>query len=185
MSLFTYKVATEPWEFEQIHELNYRTFVEEIPQHPPNPERKLVDKFHEQNTYIICLYEQRVIGMITIRDQRPFSLDAKLDNLDQYLPPAKSICELRLFVIDPAHRKGKIMYGLLVKGAQIGLAREYDLAIMSGTTRQLKMYKAFGYVPIGPLVGKPGAMYQPMYITRETLTQRAPWLERLLERAKS
>ena len=27
------KVATEEWEFELIHQLNYRTFVEEIPQH--------------------------------------------------------------------------------------------------------------------------------------------------------
>jgi len=27
----TYKIASEEWEFEQIHRLNYRTFVEEIP----------------------------------------------------------------------------------------------------------------------------------------------------------
>jgi hypothetical protein len=27
---YTFKVATERWEFEQIHELNYKTFVEEI-----------------------------------------------------------------------------------------------------------------------------------------------------------
>ena len=47
------KVATEAWEFEQIHRLNYQTFVEEIPQHPPNPEKKLVDKFHQENTYLI------------------------------------------------------------------------------------------------------------------------------------
>ncbi|HRE06968.1 MAG TPA: hypothetical protein PKX00_15250 [Opitutaceae bacterium] len=29
-----FKLATEAWEFEAIHRLNYRTFVEEIPQHP-------------------------------------------------------------------------------------------------------------------------------------------------------
>ena len=27
-----FKVASEDWEFEQIHSLNYETFVEEIPQ---------------------------------------------------------------------------------------------------------------------------------------------------------
>ena len=32
-----FKFATEDWEFEEIHRLNYKTFVEEIPQHPPNP----------------------------------------------------------------------------------------------------------------------------------------------------
>jgi hypothetical protein len=26
-----FRIATEDWEFEQIHRLNYRTFVEEIP----------------------------------------------------------------------------------------------------------------------------------------------------------
>jgi len=34
-----FKVATEPWEFEQVHRLNYTTFVEEIPQHTPNPNK--------------------------------------------------------------------------------------------------------------------------------------------------
>ncbi len=28
-----YKVADQDWEFERIHKLNYKTFVEEIPQH--------------------------------------------------------------------------------------------------------------------------------------------------------
>ena len=32
-----FKVASADWEFEQIHRLNYRTFVEEIPQHASNP----------------------------------------------------------------------------------------------------------------------------------------------------
>ncbi len=45
-----FKVAATPDEFEAIHALNYRTFVEEIPQHSPNGERRLVDKFHAENT---------------------------------------------------------------------------------------------------------------------------------------
>ena len=40
-----YKIASSPEEFEQIHQLNYRTFVEEIPQHKPNNEKKLVAKW--------------------------------------------------------------------------------------------------------------------------------------------
>ena len=34
-----FKFATEDWEFEQIHRLNYKTFVEEIPQHQPSADR--------------------------------------------------------------------------------------------------------------------------------------------------
>jgi hypothetical protein len=36
------KPATELYEFLQIHQLNYKTFVEEIPQHQQNTEKMLV-----------------------------------------------------------------------------------------------------------------------------------------------
>ena len=86
-----FKVASTPEEFEQIHALNYRTFVEEIPQHAVNTERKLVDRFHEQNTYLICKRGERVVGMMALRGDRPFSLDAKLPALDSYLTPGRSM----------------------------------------------------------------------------------------------
>ena len=86
----TFRIASEEWEFEQIHRLNYATFVEEIPQHPPNPQRRLVDRFHADNTYVIAVHGDRLVGMAAVRDKRPFSLDAKLANLDAYLPPHRS-----------------------------------------------------------------------------------------------
>ncbi len=49
-----FKIAGEDWEFEAIHHLNYKTFVEEIPQHAPSPSQRLVDKFHAGNTYLTC-----------------------------------------------------------------------------------------------------------------------------------
>ena len=85
-----FKLATEDWEFEQIHRLNYRTFVEEIPQHQPSAHQRLVDKFHAENTYLICLSHQKLVGMLAVRGQRPFSLDHKLPQLDSYLPPGRT-----------------------------------------------------------------------------------------------
>ena len=38
-----FKIASEESEFDLIFRLNYKTFVEEIPQHPPNPEKRLVE----------------------------------------------------------------------------------------------------------------------------------------------
>ncbi len=38
-----YKVADQAWEFESIHKLNYKTFVEEIPQHEETKERFRID----------------------------------------------------------------------------------------------------------------------------------------------
>ena len=73
-SLYHYKVASEDWEFEAIHRLNYKTFSEEIPQHQKNDRELLIDKFHDENTYFICLQGKQLIGMICARRNRPFSL---------------------------------------------------------------------------------------------------------------
>src|SRR5437867_3438002 len=96
----TFKIASEESEFEQIYQLNYRTFVEEIPQHEPNPAGSLVDTFDKENTYIIGLKGGELVGMIAVRDKHPFSLERKLENLDRYLPEARSLCELRLLSVE-------------------------------------------------------------------------------------
>ena len=54
-----FKVACEPWEFEQVHRLNYKTFVEEIPQHEANPDELLVDNFHQENMHEDALLEAK------------------------------------------------------------------------------------------------------------------------------
>ena len=72
---FTFKVASEPWEFEAIHRLNHRTFAEEIPQHDRKEDARLVDKFHDENLYVICVAGGELAGMVALRLQRPFSLD--------------------------------------------------------------------------------------------------------------
>jgi hypothetical protein len=64
------KLATEDWEFEAIHRLNYRIFVEEIPQHAPNGDGRLVDRFHAENSYVIAREGDRVLGMLALRGKR-------------------------------------------------------------------------------------------------------------------
>ncbi|HEV2329097.1 MAG TPA: GNAT family N-acyltransferase [Verrucomicrobiae bacterium] len=166
-----FKVATEDWEFEQIHRLNYRTFVEEIPQHQPSASQRLVDKFHPENTYLICLQNQKLIGMLAVRGSRPFSLDQKLPKLDSYLPPGRIICEIRLLAIEKKFRGargGQVLQGILALLWQHGVEKNYGLAIISGTTRQAKLYQHLGFVPFGPVVGGGDAQFQPMYVTLET-----------------
>ncbi|HXQ36266.1 MAG TPA: GNAT family N-acetyltransferase, partial [Anaerolineales bacterium] len=161
-------IADLPDEFEQIFRLNYKTFVEEIPQHEVSHERRLVDKFHAENTYIICKDGEKLLGMLAVRDKRPFSLDLKLNNLDSYLPTHKSLCEIRLLAVEPDWRKTRVCAELLLRVGKYCDEHRYDLAIMSGTTRQLKMYRHLGFIPFGPLVGKDGADYQPMYLTLDS-----------------
>ncbi|MBI5690711.1 MAG: aminotransferase class V-fold PLP-dependent enzyme [Verrucomicrobia bacterium] len=165
------KIATEPWEIEQIHRLNYRTFVEEIPQHAPNPEGRLVDRFHAENTYVIALQDRTLAGMMALRPQRPFSLDAKLPNLDTYLPAGRRPIEVRLLAVAKEFRKTSLFLGLFEFAVRRCLEQGFDIALISGTTRQLKLYRHLGFIPFGPLVGTAEAPYQPMYLTLEAFGQ--------------
>jgi len=83
---YRFCTAVTEAEREQVHLLNYEIFVEEIPQHHPNPERRLVDRFHGENTYFQCWRHNELVGMVCTRDKRPFSLDGKLHNLDELMP---------------------------------------------------------------------------------------------------
>jgi aspartate aminotransferase-like enzyme/GNAT superfamily N-acetyltransferase len=179
----TFKVASEPWEFEAIHRLNYRTFVEEIPQHDRNNEERLVDRFHDQNVYIICVAGQSLAGMMAMRFQRPFSLDGKLPDLDAHLPPGRTWCELRLLAVEPKHRGTSVTAGLMRRACREAAARGVDAGVISATTRQLKLYRHLGFEPFGPLVGREGAFFQPMYSSMEKFEAEAPILSRSYERA--
>ena len=162
------KIATEDWEFERIHELNYKTFVEEIPQHQPTRPGQLVDKFHLENTYVICLSGKQLIAMLAVRGKRPFSLDQKLPQLDRFLPSGRSICEVRLLAVEKNFRMSQVFYALLKYASDYCFKQGYDMAVISGTTRQQKLYKHLGCVPFGPLVSSGDALFQPMYIARES-----------------
>lgn len=166
--MITYKIAASEEEFAQIHSLNYRTFVEEIPQHEQNDKQILIDRFHLENTYLIACHGSKVVGMIAVRDRRPFSLESKLDDLDDHLPPHQSVCELRLLAVEKEYRHSRLFFGLAQHLARFCLLQKYDLAIISGTVRQLKLYKQMGFLPFARLVGTEEALYQPMYLTRDT-----------------
>lgn len=164
---YLYKQAETPEEFEQIHRLNYRTFVEEIPQHPVQEDRRRVDPFHAENTYLICKFGEQVVGMVAVRDQRPFSLDQKLPDLEAHCPPDRPMCEVRLWSIEPAHREAVVMTGMRNQLWDYCRGKGYALALISGTLRQARLYRFLGFVPFGPQVGTPEAPYQPLYFRFE------------------
>src|SRR6516165_11866574 len=77
---YVFKQADAKDEFEQIHRLNYQTFVGEIPQHADNGAGFLVDKFHTKNAYFIVLKDERLIAMVGVHDQPPFSVADRLSD---------------------------------------------------------------------------------------------------------
>lgn len=164
-----FKVASEPDELAQVYDLNYRTFVEEIPQHPPNTQRRLVDPRLDRSTLFVCLNVNQLLGMVAIGGTRPFSLDEKLPDLESHLPPGDwNLCEVRLLAIEkPYRRRKKVLVGLLRMLFEHARAEGYDLAVISAATSQLALYRRIGFRSFGPPLGTPGAPYQGMYTSAE------------------
>ena len=183
----TFKIADADWEIEAIHRLNYATFVEEIPQHRHNAAARLVDKFHHENAYLICVRDEQLLGMMAVRDKRPFALDQKLANLDSYLPPHDGVCELRLLATAKHQRSPRIFAGIIRLFAQYAAEQGYDLSLISVATPQQRLYRAIGFEPFGPLMGAKDTQCQPMYLSMRNYQARfhdrfhtsiasAPWM---------
>lgn len=170
-----YRLATDA-DHESIFRLAYETFVEEIPQYPPNPGRLHVDRFHADNHYVLALSGQTLVGMLAIRVNRPFSLDQKLGSVDPFLPPGRRPCEFRLLAVRKPFRRGPVFGRLVELAVAHGLDLGFDLALISGTDRQARLYAHAGFVPFGPAVGTAEARFQPMYLTAERFVSAAPRL---------
>ncbi|HEU5162677.1 MAG TPA: GNAT family N-acetyltransferase, partial [Thermoanaerobaculia bacterium] len=168
-----FRIAREPWELEQIHRLNYVTFTEEIPQYAPDPSRRRVDRFNDANTYIVCASGERIVGMVAVRTDRPFSVEKKISNFESYIPPGRRLLEVRLLSVEPEYRKSGVLAGLVREIWSFGTGAGYDAAVISATTRELRLYEHLGFVPFGPLVGTEGAKFQPMLLTREAFVRQA------------
>src|SRR5262249_14673531 len=70
--------------------------------------------------------------------------------------------------VEKKFRGAQVLQGILAMLWQHGVEKGYDLAIISGTPRQSKLYHHLGFVPFGPLVGTGEAQFQPMYVTLAT-----------------
>ncbi|MET2869191.1 GNAT family N-acetyltransferase [Exiguobacterium profundum] len=158
--MIVYRKA-EVSDFEAIHRLNYETFVEEIPQHPSNPERRLVDKFHEENTYWIGEVDGEVVAMCALRGKRPFSLEQKGVRI-----PEGNWLEIRLLAVTKPYRRNRTFAGLMRAVIDDATEREVDGIVISGTTREQVLYRRFGFVPFADPIGPEEARYVPMVLTR-------------------
>lgn len=163
------KIAQTNEEYEAIARLNYETFVEEIPQHEPNKQRLKIDRFHQENTYIVVYKKTELIGMVAFRDQRPFSMDEKIGKVEQFLPEEiyGKICEIRLLAVKKNYRTGRVLWRLTQALNTFAYEKGYTAAVISGTTREEKLYKQMGFQQFAPAVGAKDAQFLPMVLTRD------------------
>jgi aspartate aminotransferase-like enzyme/N-acyl-L-homoserine lactone synthetase len=169
---YVFKRAETSEELEQIHRLNYRTFVAEIPQHHDCGSGLLVDKFHVKNCYLIALENKRVIGMVSVHDQPPFSVADRLSDPSILQLHGSKPLEVRLLAVEPAKRSGPVMMGLLVSVYEYSCTHGYTHLYISGLSDRMALYRQLGFEPLGPAVRCGEAEFVPMMVTLSTIAAR-------------
>ena len=178
---YRFEKAETAGQFEQIFRLNHAVFAGELQQYPALESGRLVDKFHDKNLYLIALAAGNdgndVVGMIALHDQPPFSVADKLADpavLDRY----GRLIEVRLLAVEPAHRNGVVMAGLMLSVYEH--SRAYDAIVISGHLEQSSVYRELGFRDLGPPVERGQARYVPMAVEVTELAERqARWQRRL------
>jgi aspartate aminotransferase-like enzyme len=178
---YTFKRAETPQEFEQIHRLNYQTFVSEIPQHADPGTGRLVDKFHHKNSYFIAVEEDQVIGMVCGHDQPPFSVADRLANPEILHRPGMRPLEVRLLAVRPEKRNSTIFFGLLWMLYEDARSQGFTHLVLSGIQERLPLYQRLGCKPLGPAVPCGKAAFVPMVLTVGQLPARLERVKQLWE----
>ena len=166
---YVFKPADSPEEVAQLEQLNWRTFVSELGQHADDGCGRLVDKFHHKNRYFVALHDGRVVGMLAVHDQAPFSIARRLPaalQLDQLAPHP---LEVRLLAVDPGHRRGLVFGGLGWAVLEHARRNGYSHLLISGVAERQRMYENMGFHALGPAVAEGRAAFVPMLATVEQL----------------
>ena len=169
---FVVKVAESDEELEQLHRLNYQTFVDELPQHAETGNGQLVDKFHDKNTYFVAMIDDHAVGMLAVHDRPPFSIADKMSDPETLLQLGPRPLEVRLMAIDPKHRATKLFAALGYAVFQYARRGQYSHMLISGFVDRLRMYQRIGFRELGPPVRSGGVLFVPMVAMMDEMSQR-------------
>src|SRR5712691_9655958 len=134
---YHFKRAETAEELEQVHRLNYRTFVQETRRQADNHQGRLVDKFHAQNVYFLAVVDGRVVGMISVHDRTPFSIASRLPDRKDICKPGMRPLEVRLLAIEQQERHSMVIGGLTYCMNLFAREKGYTHYLISGMTEQL------------------------------------------------
>lgn len=165
----TVGVATAE-EREQALRLAHRVFAEELGLKPRQADGRLADDWFEDAVCLVARAQGQLVGMITVGTQRPFSIDAKLPELERYLPPSHRLAEVRLLAVEPPWRGGTTLYRLSTAALAAGRAADVDRFVCSAMLDRIALYARIGWRPFGPLLGSPEWPLQAMTLTPADLT---------------
>ncbi len=169
---YSFRLAQLPEEEDQILQLLHRTFVLEVRQDADTGTGRLIDKFHDKNTYIVAVHQCRICGVVAVHDQPPFSAGSALNDkgiLERLCP---KLLEARRFSVEPAERSGLVFPGLIWSVYEYARRGDYRYIVISGLLERQGMYEKLGFRPLGPAVRKGEAYFVPMLVDLRSLPER-------------
>ncbi len=173
-----FKPADSAAEREQIYALNYQAFVHEVPQHADTGNGRLVDKFDGKNCYVVALRHQRVVGMIAVHDQPPFSVADRLSDPRTLDRLGSRLLEVRLLAVERAQRGGPVLPGLLWTVYDLARRGGYSHMLISGVVERLDLYDRMGFHALGPPIPCGRSAFVPMALSLDEMPNR---VRRLLD----
>jgi aspartate aminotransferase-like enzyme len=186
---YSFKLAQTDAELDQVHKLNYETFVREIAQHGDPGTGRLIDKFHHKNAYLIAMCGDDVVGMAAVHSRPPFSIADRLADPKVIERPGERPLEVRLLAIRPDRRRGPVFSGLIWAIREHARSFGHTCLLISGLEERVPLYAKLGFSRLGPPVPCGGASFVPMTLDLdrppECLQRKIIRWERLLERDAS
>jgi N-acyl-L-homoserine lactone synthetase len=169
---YQFTVASTQDHLEQVYRLNYATFVSELGQHEGDGSGRLVDKFDSKNTYLIALRGDRVVGMVTVHGEPPFSTAQRLADPSVLGSIAGRLLEVRLLAINPGERQRMVFAGLLWHVQEYAGEKGYTHLLISGYVKRVAIYERLGFHALGPPVRSGSVDYVPMVVALAEMPAR-------------
>ena len=181
---YVFKRAETVAEFEQVHALNYRTFVGEMAQYPDSGAGRLIDKFHHKNVYFIAVHDGQVVGMVSVHGEPPFSIAERLPDPSILHDPAVKPLEVRLLAVEHEKRNSIVFTGLVWLLYHYAQDTGITHLFISGVKERISLYQQIGFEVAGPPIVSGKATFVPMIAPLNKVIDKKQrlyrlWLKRL------
>ncbi|MFF4981323.1 aminotransferase class I/II-fold pyridoxal phosphate-dependent enzyme [Streptomyces sp. NPDC001046] len=171
-----------PW----IHELRHRVYAQELGQHAPNAEGRLVDGLDGENVYLVAARDADRVGFVSVTPPwvGRYGLDKYLTRSELPLLDEADVFEVRLLTVEPDARSGAAGAALIYAALRWIASRGGRRVVAMGRSDLIGMYRAAGLRPVGRTVRSGAVDFEVLTadvteLSRYAAGRHAPALARL------
>ena len=153
----------------EVRRLLHRTFVAELGQYSDAGEGQHADKFEHKNHAYLAWEHGRLVGMVAVHGEAPFSVAARLPQDTPMESIADHPLEVRLLCVDPGRRGTHIAFQLMAAVFAHAIAHDFRELWISGVEEQLPLYRKLGFEALGPAIPDGKVAFTPMRVRIDKL----------------